>query len=116
MDTNHAQLDQIRELTALLRTSRDHFWSTLRALLRDRGVAPEDAALAECFPDDTSFEFGVVVSQEGSVFQFGFDYLKHPVENGILSEWEDLTARFRSTPHRASIETALEFLRQPSAG
>jgi hypothetical protein len=116
MDTDRAQHDQVRELTTLLRSSSDPFWSRLRDLLRDRGVAPEHAALAECFPDDTSFEFGIVVAQDGSVFQFGFDYLKKPVESGILSEWEDLTGRFRSTSHHASIETALGFLRRPTGG
>jgi len=107
---NRALHDQVLELTALLRSNDDPFWARLRALLRDRGVAPESAALAECFPDDSSFEFGVVVSKEGSVFQFGFEYLRKPIQEGILSEWEELTTRFQSTPHRDSIETALAFL------
>jgi hypothetical protein len=103
-------------LTTLLRSNADPFWSRLRDLLRERGVAPEHAALAECFPDDTSFEFGIVVSQKGSVFQFGFDYLNKPIEDGTLSEWEDLTARLQSTPHRSSIEAALEWLKETTAG
>jgi hypothetical protein len=103
--------DQVRELTALLRSSQDPLWSRLRDLLSERGVEPGGAVLAECFPDDTSFEFGVVVTAAGSVFQFGFDYLNKQIAEGIFSEWEDLTSRFRSTPHSASIEEALKVIR-----
>ena len=111
-----AEQAQIRQLTALLRTSSDPFWSRLRDLLRDRGVDPDNAVLAECFPDDTAFEFGIVVSPGGSVFQFGFGYLNKSIADGVLTEWEDLTARFQATPHRSSIDEALQLLRERPAG
>jgi hypothetical protein len=105
-----AEHDQIRQLTTLLRTSEDPLWSRLRDLFRARAVNPERAVLATCFPDDTSFEFGIVVSPGGSVFQFGFDYLNKPVAEGVFTEWEDLTTRFHSTAHQSSIDEALHLV------
>jgi hypothetical protein len=116
------ELDQVRKLTSLLRSGDEPFWSRLRSLLRERGVSPDEAALAECFPDGDSFEFGVVVATDRTdlfgvvvavdrtVFQFGLSYLDGKIEDGTFSEWVDLTARFRSTPYRASIDAAVEFL------
>jgi hypothetical protein len=108
--------EEIRALTTLLRMNTDPFWSRLRDLFRDRGVNPDQAVLAECFPDDTSFEFGIVVSLGGSVFQFGFDYRNRPIADGILTEWVDLTTRFQSTPYHSSIDEALLLLDDRSAG
>jgi len=108
--------DQVRQLTALLRSSSDPFWRRLRDLLSERGVSPPGAVLAVCFPDDNSFEFGIVVAEDRSVFQFGFEYLKRPRSEGVLSEWEDLTSRFRATPHSDSIEAALKLVAQEQAG
>jgi hypothetical protein len=112
---SRAELDQVGSLTTLLRASPDPFWSRLRLLLLERGVVPERVALAECFPDDNSFEFGIVVGPDASVFQFGFDYLGKDVADGVLSEWEDLTGRFQATPYRVSVEAALKFLENASA-
>jgi hypothetical protein len=115
------ELDQIRKLTTLLRSGDAPFWSRLRNLLRERGVSPDQAALAECFPDGDSPEFGIVVATDRTdlfgvvvavdrtVFQFKLSYLD-VIEEGTFSEWVDLTARFRSTPYRASINAAIELL------
>ncbi len=108
--------DRVQELTTLLRSSNDAFWSRLRDLLSQRGVGPTRAVLAVCFNDDTSFEFGIVVADDGSVFQFGFDYLNKEIPEGVFSEWEELTNRFRSTPHRESVEAALELVKEEHAG
>ena len=113
---SHVAHDQVRELTSLLRSKDGPFWSRLRDLLSQRGVQPQRAVLAECFPDDNSFEFGIVVKEDGSVFQFGFEYFKKEISDGILSEWEELTGRFQATPHRKSIEAALKLVQEEHAG
>jgi hypothetical protein len=99
--------EQILELTRLLRDGVDPFWIRLRSLLNEKGVAPSTSILADCFPDDTSFEFGVIVTFEGRVFQFGFDYLHRSVEDGTLSEWVELTDRHSATPYHAEVAEAL---------
>ena len=62
--------DEFRELTNLLRSKEGPFWSRLRDLLSQRGIHPQRAVLAECFPDDNSFEFGIIVKEDGSVFSW----------------------------------------------
>ena len=108
--------DQVRELTSLLRLKEGPFWSRLRDLLSQRDIHPQRAVFAECFPDDNSFEFGIIVKEDGSVFQFGFEYFKKAISDGTFSEWEDLTGRFQETPHRKSIEAALQLVKEEHAG
>jgi len=102
---------QTKELTSLLRTSEDAFWNRLRDLLRTRGVDPNESTLVECFPDDNSFEFGILIAPDGRVIQFGFDYLHRPIDEGQLSEWEDLTDRWPDSPYRESVGAAIELRR-----
>ena len=52
--------ERILELTHLLREGEDPFWTGLRSLLNEKGVDPSTSILADCFPDDTTFEFGVI--------------------------------------------------------
>ncbi|MGH7377588.1 MAG: hypothetical protein ACREKK_09245 [Candidatus Methylomirabilales bacterium] len=112
----NAKRDQIGQLTNLLRGSEEPFWTRLRVLLREKGLDFARVIVAECFPDDTQFEFGIVVNEDGRVFQFGFDYLHRQVEDGSFSEWEDLTARFRGTPHQESITIGLDMVADARRG
>ena len=100
----------IAELTALLRNSTDPMWVRMRQLLLEHGVSVNTAILATSFPDDTSFEFGVVVTNERRVFQFGLDYLHKSVEKGSFTEWVDLTERYASSPYREEVAMALDLL------
>jgi hypothetical protein len=100
----------IVDLTELLRTSADPMWARLRQLLLEHGIAVETAILATSFPDDTSFEFGVVVTSDRRVYQFGLDYLHKPVEQGDFTEWVELTERHASSPYSEEVATALDLL------
>lgn len=55
--------DAARTMTQLMRTNNDPFWDRLRFLLHERGIDTDTAILADCFPDDTDFEYGVVVTR-----------------------------------------------------
>jgi hypothetical protein len=101
---------QIEQLTALLRSAEDPFWNRIRYLLHERGFSVVTGLLADCFPDDEQFEFGLMVGADGRVFQFGLAYLHRQVEEGIFSEWVELTDRWQSTPYREQISCALEML------
>jgi hypothetical protein len=107
METKH---EYVLRCTELLRNSPDPMWRRTRELLEERGVAPATSILATSFPDDTSFEFGVVVTSDRRVFQFGFDYLHTPVERGVFTEWVDLTDRHAASPYRDDVATALDVL------
>jgi hypothetical protein len=107
---------EVRRLTDTLRSNVDPLWTRLRELLHERGISPGDAALTDCFPDDSSFLFGVVVMKDGRVFQFGYDYLHTDISRGVFSEWEDWSSRFSSTRYRDSVEAALQLLKEERAG
>ncbi len=106
--SRHSRDEQfINEQTSTMRTSQDPLVAGIRRCLLDKGVQVATAAIAEWFPDDTSFEFGVVVTVDGRVFQFGYDYLGKPEDEGSISEWEDLTASWKSCPYAQTIEVAM---------
>ena len=102
---------EIELFTKLLRTSADPLWARHRELLIGRGIDPRTSILAESFPDDTNFEFGILVTADGRVIQFGLDYLDKDVDEGEFSEWEDITDRYLDSPYSDSASTAVEMLR-----
>ena len=85
-------------------------WQRTRELLDERGVSPATSILATSFPDDSSFEFGVIVTSDRRVYQFGLDYLRKPVEQGVFTEWVDLTERHSSSPYSDDVAEALDLL------
>jgi hypothetical protein len=93
---------------------RDPMLARIAALVRERGVDPDRAVIADYFPDDTSFKFGILVTGEKKVFQFGYDFLHKPELEGTLTEWEDLTGSWQVSPYRVQVEAALAF-RDPAA-
>ena len=107
--------EYVLRCTELLRESPDPMWRRTRELLEERGISPANSILATSFPDDTSFEFGVIVTNDHRVYQFGLDYLHKPVEQGVFTEWVDLTERHRSSPYSEDVAAALELLSE-SAG
>jgi hypothetical protein len=101
---------QIELLTELLRSSPEPMWARLRVLLVARGIDPHSSLLAGCFPDDANFEFGILVTNDGHVFQFGLDYLHKTISEGKFSEWQDMTERYRDTPYSDCAQAALALL------
>jgi hypothetical protein len=106
--------DSAADSTRLLRMDDDPMWIRLRSLLVDRGLDPQRVALATLFPDDTNMEFGIVVTADGSVYEFDFIYgkgdLNQQAATAFIADWRDRTAWWRDTPHRREIESALQLL------
>ncbi len=100
--------NEIRMFTKLLRESNDPMWVRIRELLAKRGVEVSTSFLVESFPDDARFHFGIVVTEDGSVIQYGFDYLNRAIENGDFVEWQNLTDAYEETPYFESIKTGME--------
>jgi hypothetical protein len=98
----------VEQCTAWLRSSDEPL--CVRVLLRDKGVDPETALVADMFSDDSSLEFGLVVTHDRRVFQFDFDYLYRPVEEGVFTAWVELTDHYKTTPYVKRIDAALQML------
>lgn len=95
-------------------------WARLRELLRLRDIDPNTAVLADFFPDDTDLEFGVLLTPEGRVYEFDFTYgprgdIKSKSATAVISDWSDMTDRWRDRPYRDQVEAALPLLRDNPA-
>jgi hypothetical protein len=101
-----ASIDDIVALTELLRSGSEPMWSRIRALVRERGIEPARSALVEFFSDDTSFKYGVLATNNGRLFQFGFDYLHRSEAEGYFAEWRDCSASPPAICSDADIEAA----------
>ena len=100
----------IEELTQLMHKSEDPFWSRIRELLKEKGLELNKSILVDCFPDDEDFEFGIVLTKEQTVFQFGFNYSNRPVDKGKFSEWKNITKTWQASPYRKQIEISLQMV------
>jgi hypothetical protein len=105
--------DVVRALTQQLRTSNEPEFVRIRELLYGRGVDPNTAVIACLFEDDVRYDFGVIVSRDGSVYQFGFDYLGRPERDGVFSEWKDITDGVGQSRWRDDVSVASSILGLP---
>ncbi len=102
--------------TRLLRSDPEPFWQRLRDCLREKGVEPSRTVLTTCFPDDSSFEFGIVITPDGEVYEFGFEYLHKQVTEGVFSEWSRTTDRWRERPFADEVAAGFFRLEAESQG
>ena len=89
---------------------REPMLGRVAELVRATGVDPDSAMIADYFLDDTSFYFGILVTSDRRVFQFGYDHLHKSQMEGSLSEWNELTITWRSSPYREEVAAALKSL------
>ncbi|SRR5258706_16295689 len=104
-------IEDIVTRTEALRSNPKPMWSRIRELLRERGIEPTMSALLEFFPDDTSFQYGVLATADGRLFQFGFDYLHRTEAEGTFTEWRDCSASPPVICSDADIEAAFRIAR-----
>jgi hypothetical protein len=107
----HHRIDRVRMQTDLLRTGTGGRAIGIRRCLAEKGIDVAAGFVAEWFPDDPSFDFGVFVTASGGVFQFGYDYLRQPESEGAFREWVDLTASWQESPYTESVAAAFEVLK-----
>jgi hypothetical protein len=102
--------DRIAELTGALRGSDEKLFPRLRQLLSQRGVNPDTTVLVEMFSDEREFEYGIVVTARGGVYQFGLDCMGRTPDAVELIEWIDWTSTYRLAAFRSHVDAALEYL------
>ena len=102
--------ERIAELTSSLRAGDDELFPRLRQLLEERGIEPATTVLVEMFSDDREFEYGIVVTADGGVFQFGLDCMGRSRESAELIEWIDWTRTYHLAAFRGHVDVALSYL------
>ena len=81
----------------------------MREVVRERGVDPSTSLLVDSVEDDMNFEFGIIVTHDRRVIQFGFRYTDS-VADGKLTEWKDLTERWAISPYRSEVSAGLSLI------
>jgi len=105
-----AEHEDIETFTSLFRAGTEGFWVRLRMLARERGIDPRTSLLVFSVEDDVNFEFGVIVTHDRRVVQYGFRYSDPSCIDGKLTEWTDLTERWATSPYRSDVSTGLSIL------
>jgi hypothetical protein len=99
------------QLTNALRSSDDAYWTRLRQLMHERGIDPHQSVLAECFPDGEFEEYGIVVSGDGGVFQFVYEWPENNDQgDGAFREWNDRTEDWEKLHLSRAVESAFGLL------
>ena len=105
-----AEREDIETFTGLFRTGTDGFWVRLREVVRERGIDPNTSLLVDSVEDDINFEFGIIVTRDRRVIQFGFRYTDPSCIDGKLTEWKDLTEHWAASPYRSEVSIGLSML------
>jgi hypothetical protein len=105
-------MPRVREFTDDLRSSNDPLYARMRTLLAARGVDPASSWLAEMFEDDPNYEFGILVTGDRRVIEFGFHYPNGNVADGDFRDWVDRTHGWQLTPFREEIDEAFSHLEE----
>lgn len=92
-----------RHLTLLLRSSRDRLWKRMREVLAARGLDLETTAIAWSSEEGTNVEFAVFVTADRRVLQL-------LLVDGEVTEWNDLSGRWKRTPYAKEIRKAARLL------
>ena len=100
--------ETITQQTEILRNSNESMVAGIRRCIEEKGINSQKIIVAEWFPDDASFEFGIIITSENKVYQFGYSYMNKPEGNGYFSEWGNLTNTWQNEPHSKSIALALK--------
>ena len=99
--------EHVRNLSSFLKSSEHDLEVGIRRCLQEKGIHLEAVSVAERFPDDAKFEFGIVVTASKRVYQYGYDYLHDKERGGTFTEWEDLTCTWEGSDFAENIKAAL---------
>jgi hypothetical protein len=110
--------DAIRARTELLHRSSEAPWPDLRKHLKDAGVKPREAAMAIMFRDDSSIDYGLIVSIDGRVFECDVEIGGRLERGRIIStppwvaNWQELHGIEKEEVFPPEVQAALTFLKK----
>jgi hypothetical protein len=107
-------LGAVRASTDHLRSSELSGWSRVRDFLIERGIRPEEAALAVIYPDDVTVLTAVVVADAQRMFEIDLEYPAGVDKAMAMSQpriesWRDDAARI-ALENRDFVQAALDVL------
>ena len=111
----HREAPEMRERTWMLRRSLEYEYPRLRALMSAKGVDAERCVLVDYFQDDVALSYGLLITPDARVIEFDYCWVlsREPraCENeGVFSQWEDITSNWRDSAHSTTIRVGLGLL------
>ena len=88
------EITAMKARTGLLRFSPSPEQRSLRRLLQEKEIDIQNAHLVQLFPDDQCLLYGIIITKERKIFEFDFDWLNRPIEEGNFRLWRDITDNF----------------------
>jgi len=107
--TNHSDrwARRIEQDTERLRTSSDPALRRIRQLITQQGADVTRSLVANLMPEDTNLLSGFIVSNDGCVYEFEYDWRRSEPDRGQLVTWRDITDSYRSRAFREPISVAV---------
>ena len=105
---NNKIKENIQQLTEIMQSSEESMVVGIRRCINEKNIKLNDLVIVEWFPDDMDFEFGILVTNDCEVYQFGYTYSEKTKDEGSFSEWENITKNWKDTPHSSSIAVAVK--------
>ena len=105
--TESSSLRQIENLTSMLRNSTGSLISGIRTCVLAKGLGIDEVILVDCFSVDFSLESGILVTRQGKVIRFVYDYSYRTTDKGCLTEWQNITDEWHRNPQSCRISIAL---------
>ncbi len=104
----------VTQLTSLMRSSKESFWTCLRRLLVKKGINLSTTLLVFSVEQGENSEFGVVITEDRRVFSFALATALATIEtwNDVVDfiEWDDITLSWKTSPYRGDIEAGFELV------
>ena len=112
------EVDYVRGVTTAFRASEEPPWPRVREFVRDKGIDPSAAVLADFFPDRYRSFLGVIVSADGRAFGFCLLYFgdpehRSPWDQIKLFDWRELLEPEARNPHEEQIRIGMKLLKSP---
>ena len=104
------RLKEIEERTKIFVSSDNAMVLGMRRRLKEKGIDPATVIVVDWFPDGQNIEYGIIISQDGDVFEFDYGYDSGNEQWGSFIEWTDISDSWRETPHLKDIDVALSML------
>jgi hypothetical protein len=97
----------IIDRTNWFRNTNDPMYCKIKKLLIGTGIDISTSVLVQIFPDDSSFEYGIIITKNKEIYEFGYDYRYKTNDAGELTEWNNLTNTYKTHNWREDIECGL---------
>ena len=101
----------VRSATLWLNEEPSLVAARIAYLIREKGVDTRRAVCVRLFPDTVEPTSGVIITPQGSIYQFSYNHAGMVFDRAVIDEWINITKTFMDHPWRDEILTGLTMVR-----